>query len=59
MSGAYREYKDLIQRLDEEGKGLSKKAVDFIASLLDDPPAYLTDKQVDWLRILEETCLYE
>ena len=49
MPCAWDEYKAIIVRLDEMEATLPKKSLDFVASLLEDPPDRLSDKQCDWL----------
>lgn len=50
MPEPYANYEDLITRLDEGAEGLDKAS---IASLVDYPPKYLSDPQIDWLKSLE------
>ena len=49
MPATLNEYIDIILRLDEMEAVLPKKSLDFVASLLEDPPDRLSDPQCDWL----------
>ena len=42
----------VVEYIDDRGKRLSERSVDFIASLVDNPPEEYSPKQVNWLRDL-------
>ena len=49
--------KVLVEHIDSFGKGLSKWEIDFIASLIDNPPDEYSEKQVEIInRIYDQKC---
>ena len=48
------EYKKLLQRVDQYGKGLSEWEINFVAGLIDNPPSVPSQKQIDILKRIDE-----
>lgn len=51
------EVKELVEHIDNFGKGLSKWEIGFIANLIDNPPKEYSTKQISVInRICDEKC---
>lgn len=45
---------DVLDAIDSFAKNLSESSVDFIASMIDDPPESYSPKQIKWIKNLYE-----
>lgn len=48
-----KEYERILQRVDRYGKGLTEWEVNFVAGLIDNPPATPSAKQVEILKRID------
>jgi len=52
----YDDWKDIVEELDANAD-LTGKSQDFIIHLIEDPPRYLSERQLDWLKDLRDRYL--
>ena len=52
----YDDWKDIVEDLDANAD-LTGKSQDFIIHLIEDPPRYLSERQLDWLKDLRDRYL--
>lgn len=48
------EYQKLLERVDKYGKGLTDWEINFVADLIDNPPAHPSEKQISILKRIDK-----